>query len=231
MSVLRQDTAAIQDALAQAIRVGEVVSTDPASATVRVKIHDADGLVTYPLRVLQHKTLHDQQYWMPDVNEHVMCLFLPYGAEQGFVLGAFYSAADTPPVSSQDKDHTVYKDGTWHEYDRDEHKLHGEIKGEFDFIVDEDAALHVKKNVTLTVDEDVDVRIKGNCNVIIEQDATIRVEGDADTTVMGDAETVVVGQTDIHSMGPCNVRSDSTLEISAAYCITMRCDRHGMFRL
>ena len=124
------DAEGLAEALKQCIRVGVVTSTDPGAATVRCKCVDADGLITYPLRVLNHKTLDDKAYWMPDVGEHVLCLFLPYGNEQGFVLGAFYSEADTPPVSDQDKRHVAYEDGTWWEYDRKNHVFTAHVAGD-----------------------------------------------------------------------------------------------------
>lgn len=164
----QDDNAGLAEALKQAIRVGVVTSTDPAAATVRVKCVDADGLITYPLRVLNHKSVDDKSYWMPDVNEHVLCLFLPYGLEQGFVLGAFYSESDKPPVENQDKHHRIYKDGTWHEYDREEHKLHGNVKGDVDYVIDKDVTIEVKENVSIT--------IKGDCSIKAEGDLKIRTE-------------------------------------------------------
>lgn len=162
------DNEGLGEALKQAIRVGVVTSTDPAAGTVRAKLTDADALITYPLRVLNHKTLDDKTYWMPDIGEHVLCLFLPYGAEQGFVVGAFYSEADKVPVESQDKHHRIYKDGTWHEYDREGHKLHGNVKGEVDYTIDKDVTIKVKENVSIT--------IKGDCSIKAEGDISIRSE-------------------------------------------------------
>lgn len=156
---------ALQEALKHVVRVGTVTTTDPGAATVRVQFHDVDGLVTWPLRVLRQKTLHDQQYWMPDVGEHVLCLCLPNGAEQGFVVGAFYSAVDAPPVQNQDKHHVLYKDGTWLEYDRKEHKLHGVIKGEVDLEIEQDATLLVKG--------DADLEVEGATNVLSHGEATV----------------------------------------------------------
>lgn len=222
--MLRQpNTEALQEMLKHVIRVGVVVSTDPANATVCVRFADADGLVSWPFPVLFSKTHKDQFYHMPDVGDHGVCLCLGNGLEQGFWLGAIYSAGDSAPVNSQDKHHVVYEDGTYHEYDRAEHKQHGQIKGDFDYVIDETAKLHVQDDVEITADADVEITVKGACNVTIMQDAQITVHGDAATTVMGAAS--------IHAEGNCAVRTEAHLTISAANCLELRCDRHGRFNL
>lgn len=229
MSVLRQDTAALQDGQAQLIRVCEVVSTDPSTATVRVKIHDADGLISYDLPVVQHKTHKDQHYWMPDVGEHVVCHFLSHGLEQGFVSGAIYSQGDTPPANSQDVDHKVYKDGTYHEYDRKAHKQHGHIKGKFEYEIDETFDLHIKDDVEITADKDVKITIKGSANIVIEQDCDLTVEGNASTTIQQDCDLTVNGQRTEHVMGNVMMRSEGTITMSAGKHIYLICDRDGRF--
>ena len=116
----------------QLVRVGTVTSVDPATATVRVEVADQDGLISHALPVIQRKTLKDKDFWLPDVGEHVACLFLPYGQEQGVCLGAIYSQADTPPerCDSVDKRHVTFPDGTWFEYDRAAHRLHVHVEGD-----------------------------------------------------------------------------------------------------
>jgi hypothetical protein len=86
----------------QLVRVGTVTSVDPATATVRVQVRDQDGLISHALPVIQRKTLKDKDFWLPDIGEHVACLFLPYGQEQGVCLGAIYSRIDTLPEDALD---------------------------------------------------------------------------------------------------------------------------------
>lgn len=97
-----------------------VEAVDPATARVRVRFPDADGMVSWWLEVLQQRTLGDRSYWMPDVGEAVAVL-MDEQDEAGVVLGAIYSSADPPPVASADKRHTVHKDGAVFEYDRATH--------------------------------------------------------------------------------------------------------------
>jgi phage baseplate assembly protein V len=172
------DTEHLAEVIKQVVRVGVVVNTYPEKATVRVKCSDADGLVTWPLRVLSHKTHKDKAYWMPDIGEHVLCVFLPYGHEQGFVIGALYSDKDQVPVASQDKRHVLFDDGTWLEYDRKEHNWHGHIKG---------------KVADLTVDQDVNINVGGNVNVQVQKSVHAIVGQDLTAEVGGSAE-VSAGQ-------------------------------------
>lgn len=103
-------------------RVGKVADQDAATGRVRVLLGDLDGLLSYWLPVIQSKTLSDQAYWMPDLDEHVVCL-LDEHAEDGVVLGAIYSSVTPPPITSLDKLHLTFKDGGEFEYDRAAHKL------------------------------------------------------------------------------------------------------------
>ncbi|MDD4599616.1 hypothetical protein SDC9_04134 [bioreactor metagenome] len=109
----------MSNVLKNIVRVGRVSSIDPERATVRVAFEDKSGLVSYDLPVLVQQTLKNKDYCMPDPGEHVVCLFLPNGIAQGFCLGAFYSATDTPPVSNAKKRHVSFEDGTTIEYDRE----------------------------------------------------------------------------------------------------------------
>lgn len=103
-------------------RIGRVSAQDPERGRVRVTFDAEQALVSWWLPVLQPKTLHDQVYWMPDLDEHVVCL-LDVHAESGVVLGAIYSAAAMPPVADLDRLHVRMKDGTTIEYDRASHRL------------------------------------------------------------------------------------------------------------
>jgi phage baseplate assembly protein gpV len=116
-----------------AFRVGIVQQQDAAHAKVRVVFPDYDEVVSWWLPVIFAKTQNDKAYWIPDVGEQVVCL-MDLRDEAGAVLGAIYSNADVPPVSSADKFHLAFRDGTSVAYDRAAHVLdlkfqdHGEIK-------------------------------------------------------------------------------------------------------
>jgi phage baseplate assembly protein V len=103
-------------------RVGIVKVQDAANARVRVVFPDRDQMESWWLSVLFAKTQNDKMYWMPDVGEQVVCMMDEYD-EDGAVLGAIYSSADRPPVTTADKLHWTSKDGAVFEYDRSIHAL------------------------------------------------------------------------------------------------------------
>ncbi len=105
------------------VRVGRVSSTDPEQATVRVVFADRQNLVSYDLPVIVRQSLRNKDYWMPHVGEQVVCLFLPNGNAQGFILGSFYSTNDRPPVNTGEKRCVQFEDGTHLEYDSSNHTL------------------------------------------------------------------------------------------------------------
>ncbi|NPV30554.1 MAG: phage baseplate assembly protein V [Firmicutes bacterium] len=104
------------------IRIGRVSAVDPARATARV-VFEAQEVVSYDLPVIQRQTLRNKDYYLPDVGEHVVCIFLPTGNADGFILGAIYTDEDQLPASSQDKRVIQFEDGTRIEYDRASHTL------------------------------------------------------------------------------------------------------------
>jgi phage baseplate assembly protein V len=125
------DTQLLEDSVKQLIRVGFVVGREDGFHRVRVEVPDttSGALTTHSLQVLTMRAKEDRSYDLPDVGDQVLCLFLPFGKEVGFVLGSMYSEEEMPPVDSGDKTHRTYKDGTVMEYDRDSHQYTADIKG------------------------------------------------------------------------------------------------------
>ena len=110
------------------VRVGHVVSVNE-NHTVRVKFSDRDGMVSYDLPVLVPSTVDPQDYDLPAEQTPVVCLFLPNGQQQGFVIGAYYSQANPPPVPNRHKHSRTFKDGTFIEYDQGTHTLTVSVAG------------------------------------------------------------------------------------------------------
>lgn len=137
----------IMDHMSQLIRVGFVTSRQAEKHRVQVELRDTvtAKLTTKWLPVLCPRASGDLHYDLPDIGDQVLCLFLPYGLEQGFVVGAMYGR-QTPPVSDPEKTHRTFKDGTTLEYDRAQHKLTGEVKG--------DVMLHATGGITIKADGD-----------------------------------------------------------------------------
>ncbi len=114
------------------IRVGRVSSL--GKATARVVFGDRQDMVSYDLNVVTRNSQDNKDYWMPDIGEQVVCLFLPSGNAQGFILGTIYSDADEPPVNDPNKRHMRFSDGTSIEYDRSTHTLTIDAQGPINIV-------------------------------------------------------------------------------------------------
>lgn len=120
------------------IRVGTVSSVNAAAGTVRVAFAAQDDMVTYELPVITRGSKNNKDYWLPDVDEQVLCLFLPNtsgrGVCDGFVIGTFYSSVDAPVENSGDVHAVKYGDGTIIKHDRSTGKLTINATGDIDII-------------------------------------------------------------------------------------------------
>jgi phage baseplate assembly protein V len=194
------------------LRWGTVTEVDASAGTARVQIDDAENIVSMPLRVLQRRTLKDQHQELPDLGEHVACMFAGQGFEQGIVLGAIYSDKDPSPGREPQVQYRKFEDGTELQYDRKSHKLTGTVKGWVDLTVEKDVDIKVLQKVTIEADDDVLVKsgktitlegavsivlrtpgliiqgIKGTCDAVMT--AAFRLVGDieqqGDHTLSGD---------------------------------------------
>lgn len=110
------------------VQVGIVVMTDPEKATARVLFEELDQKVSAPLRILYNGTLKNKRYWMPKINEHVLCLFTK--ESEGFIVGAFYSEETPPPRIESEKQYIEFEDGSAIEYDTRTHTLSVDIVGD-----------------------------------------------------------------------------------------------------
>lgn len=158
------------------LKFGIVTQIDETKALVRVQFQDIDGVLSYWLPVMQLKTLKDKQYWMPDLNEHVVCLLDEHG-EEGVVIGAIYSQADAVPVSSKDKYHVKFEDGTIIEYDRANHKLYADVKGDIEAKATGNATVDIGGNLAATVGGEVD--ISGGSQVTVTGATAITLQAPA----------------------------------------------------
>lgn len=104
-------------------RVGKVSSVNPDNMTARVTFADKNNMLSAELPIINRGSKNNKDYWLPDVGEQVVCLFLSNGINQGFVLGSYFSDPAPPQISSVNKRRLDFADGTYIEYDRDSHKL------------------------------------------------------------------------------------------------------------
>lgn len=138
----------------QLIRVGVVSDIDEKGVTARVTFDDQDDVTSASLQVIVKNTDENADYWMPDVGEQVLCLFLPVGPQQGFILGSFYDETHTPPANTANKRVIKFRNGTRVENDRESNLL----------LVDAVGDVTVKATGTVTIDAPETI-ITGNTTV------------------------------------------------------------------
>ncbi|MDX5091601.1 phage baseplate assembly protein V [Lactobacillus crispatus] len=105
------------------VRVGIVSSVDYQKGTAKVAFEDRDDMVSPDLQILGKNSYSNKDYWLPEPEEQVLCLFLPNGNAQGFILGSLYNDEDKLPIKNKNKRHVRFGDGTFIDYDRETHTL------------------------------------------------------------------------------------------------------------
>jgi len=234
------------------IRIGKVVS-HASNGFARVEFFELDNyrmledgtrkgetFITSHLQVLYAKTQDDKYFWMPDIGEYVVCIFLDTGAN-GFILGAFYNAPSTlgkgatfPPETIQegttvmenftvpkyspDKWHVTFKDGTVLEYDR---KLHV-LKAVFNdgTHVQYDAyghamAANIKGKATIAIDKTLDATVSGDVTLTAGANVTAKVQGNVTSAIQGDLDAKLQGNLDATIGGNATAKVAGSLKAQA----------------
>ena len=120
------------DTARELVRVGIVTSTNPEKNTCRVTFEDKDNLVSGDLRILHRGSSATKDYWMPAVNDEVVCIF-PTNDENycdGFIVGTLFNEKEKPNADKQEITRTDFADGTFIEYNSKSHTLTIECTGE-----------------------------------------------------------------------------------------------------
>ena len=105
------------------IRIGRVSSIDVNTNTARVAFSGS---------------MVDKDYWIPDIDEQVLCLMLPnksgQGLNEGFIIGSFFSKEDEPQERSADVRAIKFGDGTVIKHDRKSGSLTVNATGDISII-------------------------------------------------------------------------------------------------
>lgn len=190
------------------IKVGEVSSVDTAKGTARVVFDDEEGMVSNDLQVLQRNTIENQGLWLPDVGEDVVCLFVPNGEEDGFILGSFYSDEIEPPKDGATKRYVVFKDEAEFVYDWEAHELTSKI-GDTKFKATQDS---------VEIESADEIKVKAPAitfvgDLSVDGDVTTTGKVSADGEVTAKAKTTPVNlSTHIHptAVGPSSAPTPGT---------------------
>lgn len=179
LASLERRIRALENNRGASFRFGVVSSVDEKTGTARVQLPDGEGLVSQPLRVSQRRTLKDQSQELPDVGEHVACIFSGQGFEEGAVLGAVYSKLDASPGRPSHSWYMKFADGTEIEYDRQSHHLSAKVKGTADIEADKDVKVSTQTVMTLAAKQQITLATPklaiggftgGSCKATVEAD-------------------------------------------------------------
>ena len=112
------------------VRFGTVSDYDPQRHMARIRFPDRDGIISgwLPVSVMNSAGNHDESHL--DIDSHVMCLMQGNGTESGVVTGSIYDDRNKPPGGDADIRRTEYSDGTTIEYDRKNHSMNINVKGD-----------------------------------------------------------------------------------------------------
>lgn len=100
------------------VRVGIISTVNIETCSARVTFLDKQDTVSADLAVLNRGSMIVKDYWLPDIGEQVLCLFLGNGKNQGFILGSFFSSVDKPSSSGMGKRIVDFGDGSVVEYEK-----------------------------------------------------------------------------------------------------------------
>lgn len=164
-----------REILKSLIKIGEVSSVNYANGTARVVFDDDDSIVSNDLPVLQTNTLQNKDHALPDVGEDVVCLFLPSGNEEGFILGAVYAGEVQPAETSKDIRSVTFSDGAEIKYDRAAHLLSVKIDG----------TTITANRENVNIDTPKEVNVKGGQTVNVEGGQTVNVKGGQTVNITG----------------------------------------------
>lgn len=154
------------DGINNLIRIGTISSINSKKATARVTFEDRDNVVSKEINLLFQRTLGTQDYVIPKVGEQVFCLFLPNGAEEGCILGSYYTKYITPPVNDENKRLIRFEDGTLIKYDSGEVTIHAvkDVNITSAKNINITSAISVNINAPAGVNINGDLQVSGNIN-------------------------------------------------------------------
>lgn len=164
--------------LKQLIRWGTIVSVNKNN-TARVQFSDIDNIVSYELRILVNNANKNKYQAPPDIGCNALCLMMPTGHSEGFILGTFYNDINPAPVDSLDQVmHWTFEDGTILEYNKSTSTLKADVKGPVN--VKTSSTANIEADVTATVkspqiDLTGNVTIKGNLTVILDNSVVAQI--------------------------------------------------------
>ena len=133
-------------------RYGYVSAYDAERHMARVKFPDKDNLVSGWLLVGIPNSKKNKDEIHLDIDEHVFCILLGNGLEQGAVICSIWDDKNKPPLGDPDVRRTEFEDGTTMSVDRKNHVV--EIKDSYgSYIKMADGNIYTKAAANIYLNE------------------------------------------------------------------------------
>lgn len=117
-------------------RYGYVSDFDPDRMMARVRFPDLGDLISGWLPVGVMNSLNNHDEFALDIDEHVFCIMMGSGVEEGIILAAIYDDKNKPSNKNREQRYTKFQDETEIYYDRDKHKLHAKFNDDTNIYYD-----------------------------------------------------------------------------------------------
>ena len=111
------------------IRTGKITSINYKECSARVEFDDAPGIISKELKILSTNSNKVKDYYMPSLNEDVVCIFPSYSPRTGYIIGSYYSGKNLPSETGKMK-YLFFPDGTRLKYDLETQVLEVDCVGE-----------------------------------------------------------------------------------------------------
>ncbi len=131
------------------IRTGKVTSINYRECSARVEFDDAPGNISKELKVLSTNSNKSKDYYMPSLEEDVICIFLPHAPSVGFIIGSYYSGKNLPDESGKVR-YIFFPDGTRLKYDLETQILEVDCVGE----------IQIKSGKIISIEAQEEINIK-----------------------------------------------------------------------
>jgi len=186
------------------IQVGIVAEADYPNAKLKVKLGD---VTTDWLPWLTHRANNDTTWWAPEIGEQVIVLAPSGELYQAVILPSLYQSAYPAIDNKVDVSKTIYKDGTFTKYDRENHILTIDVNsaGKVEVIIGAstitmvDASIELKNGASTITITDASIEHKNGASTITVTDSNIEHKnGGSSILITGSSIKLASGKIDLN---------------------------------
>ncbi|HDY7980312.1 phage baseplate assembly protein V [Vibrio vulnificus] len=181
--------------LSEMIQFGTIIEVQAKPLRYKVQFDENRVSGWIPMNVSHAAEVRS---WKPlQVGEQVVVL-KPFGAQGGVIVASLNQTKFDQPKDKLNLYYHEFPDGTWLEYDMEEHKLTGHVEG--------DLILTTAGNAKLTATQNVEIKSSG--------DMTFNSEGTMTFHSKGQMSQSTDATMNLHSAGEMTHSADSPINIS-----------------